>query len=234
MSHPAGTWAEQIEALTPPDERLSWLKVRWHPVFCRWMVWQLLPPNATPLLVLDVEQKLVRHPTRGHCMPDPTSKLLLDREMVDQPAWDLYEQTGRYGRSYWVVQGEHGGHKRRFSNVEKQLARLHGKRLEPPAPGDLPYAPVDRRVFDKLAPYDQLLGWEYAFRRDEADPAMFTAQEREAMVGVKGQYWRWLESQVDAAFDSVETLTRRVPIPVRDDAPRIDYDAEKARILTAE
>lgn len=198
------------------------------------MVWQLVPQHATPLIVLSMEQKLVKTPKRDRWMPDPREGIRLDRDMVDQPAWDLFEETGRYGRSYWVVQGEHGGHKRRYSNVERQLARLHRKHLEPPHPGDLPYAPVDKRVFDKLAPYDQLLGWEYAFRRDEADPTMFDVKEKEAMTGVRSQYWSWLEGQVDAAFDSVETVSKRVPVPVRDDAPQIDYDALKHTILTSE
>ncbi len=232
-AHPLGTWAKDIEALTPHAERLAWLAVRWNPRCERALVYQLLPVFATPLLVCEDTQPLKKHPKVGCWMPDPAVRLHLMKDMVDSVSWQLFEETGRYSRSYWVVQGSHGGHKRRFSNVERQLARLRGLELDPPKPGDLPFAPVDGRVFQKLLPYDQVTAWEYAFGVDERTPAFFEAKEKEALKDIKGQYWAWLESQVD---DALEAMGRKMPLsdlPLRRvDGPHPDFDAIKDRLIS--
>jgi hypothetical protein len=70
--------------------------------------------------------------------------------LITERAWHMFQETGAWGRPYWVIQGEQGGHKRWFTTVEKQLLRMANLPMDPPAPGDLPYAEWDERVKNRL------------------------------------------------------------------------------------
>lgn len=230
------TWVDAIERLTPANDRVSSLLVRWHPDCERWLVYQLIPPQATPSVVCAPDQKLAHKTVNGdrYLVPDPTTPLLLSRDMLDHVAWAIYQETGRYARSYWVVQGEQGGHKRRFGKAESMLAKAHGFPAEPPAPGGLPYAPVDKRVFDKLAGMDVAQTWAYALALDDRRPEYFDHDEKRGMEEVRRQLWAWLETQVDRAFDETQSWKRRIQIDGDHDAPSVDYGAVKEALIAEE
>lgn len=232
--HPAGEHAATLEARCPLHERVAGLLVRWNHEACRWMVCQVLPPHATPILVCAPDQPLARH-AQGFLYPDPAAgQIRLMREMVDQMAWDIYEATGRYSRSYWVVQGEQGGHKRRFTSVERDLAKLHGFVSQPPSPGALPYAPVDQRVLDKVLLHDQVDAWNYALSLDQRHPEHFDADERRGLRVVREQLWGWMESQVERRWDEAYTRQSRPEIRTDPNAPDVDYETLKERVLNGE
>jgi hypothetical protein len=71
---------------------------------------------------------------------------------ITQTQWSLYHDTGRkyFPNPFWCVQGEHGGHKLQYTTLEKKMLRHAGLPSEAPAPGDLPYAPIDERTFAQL------------------------------------------------------------------------------------
>lgn len=85
---------------------------------------------------------------------------------VDLKAWELYQQTGHFGRRWWVIQGENGGHRYALSSDEKRLMRAMANGVDPVVPKicDLPYAPFDNRVLMHVRRYDKLASHKY--RRD--------------------------------------------------------------------
>lgn len=79
-----------------------------------------------------------------------------DDRIVTRLQWDLYKETQCYGKPYWCIQGDKGGHQRFFSTLEKQFLELQSLPTNPPLPGTLPYAPFDKRVTEKLVQHDRL------------------------------------------------------------------------------
>jgi hypothetical protein len=61
---------------------------------------------------------------------------------------------GYHAQPFWVIQGEHGGHKVSYTTVEAELAGNLGMSRTPPEPGSLPYAEWDGRVRANLRAYD--------------------------------------------------------------------------------
>jgi hypothetical protein len=148
--------------------------------------------------------------------------------------WDLFRSSGCYAQAFWIIQGERGGHKRRFTHIESKLLAARGRPSSPPVPGTLAYAPFDQRVVDKLGPLDQLQFWNRGIDLDERKPDDLDAEMREAAQAARGWLFNWLESQVDAALDSVTTLSNPLEIPTSPDARFLDRDAARAELVTAD
>ena len=68
---------------------------------------------------------------------------------------DYLHRTECLALPFWIVQGEHGGHRHRHTETEKSWARLMGLPEDPPAPGDLPFVLPDERVWRKIRQYDR-------------------------------------------------------------------------------
>ena len=231
MTHPAGSFAAEIEAQNPITDRVSGLLVRWQPEAGRWFIYQVLPAHCTPALVLDEKQPIIAKGTLF--IPAPGRELMLLREMVDQTAWEIFKETGRYSRPFWVVQGDKGGHKRRLSLLERRVAKqMTGRAADVPVPGDLPYAPVDRRVVEALRPLDRMQGWAYALDISSRSPQHFEATERAALDTAARELWSWLEHQVDAAWEDTETYRRKIDVPMGGDGAPSDYEALKEQMIS--
>lgn len=63
-------------------------------------------------------------------------------------------RRGYHAQPLWVIQGESGGHKLRYTSAERIIAARLGMAPTPPEPGALPYAPYDSRVRTNLLNYD--------------------------------------------------------------------------------
>ena len=50
----------------------------------------------------------------------------------------------------WIIQGSDGGHPITYDAMEEAILKAYGLPTDPPPLGTLPYAPLDRRVFDQL------------------------------------------------------------------------------------
>lgn len=234
------SWIQAIESLAPRSERLSWLKVTWRPDWQRWCVWQMTPPAGAPaimwgpdtILTVRVENILGNRMVRQS--PDPRFVVRLNRGNMTRWAWALHLETGCYPQPFWVVQGHAGGHKWQFNPAEEKLAVLHGYGEDPPEPGSLPYAPVDRRVFRKLIPLDQLRVWNFLSRQlDERDERDLDDTERQQMVDARWQLWRHMESQVDQAVAESGVRLAGDPMGGYRDAD-VDYEATQEAFITSD
>ena len=141
----------------------------WQPIE-RWGIWQVFPARTLPLdagtMAWDIWKELRGpHPrSAGHWCADGwcACRTKLDGwrgskvKCINRRQWELYRETGRYCRLWWIVQGEHGGHRYRLDQTEQRILQIHTGRSDVPAPGDLPYAPIDARVFDAIRHYDRV------------------------------------------------------------------------------
>lgn len=227
---------DALRRLTPRSDCLSWL----HPVWesgdwwesddsglgvHRWFLYQMVPKDYIP--------EFIREYLEG---PDPRTQGYYDSQLgrfvssaqpVSRRQWLLYREYECYGRPYWVVQGERGGHRYQLDPIEKQVVEMHGG-TDVPNPGALPYAPLDLRVVHAVAPYELMQNYtkmlDYCARSGE----QLDAEEEEARVAARWELWKWLEHQViDPAVDDLGRAWARL----RSDAPagdrRFDADFEE-------
>lgn len=196
-------WEKRLAEFSPRTTRFTWLKLiweqgyPWEPVE-RYLVYQMVPGHAVDEAVL--EQLEDPHPPSAHGNYYDTVKQEFIRNpdcLITERAWHMFRETGCWGRPYWVIQGENGGHKRWFTTVEKKLLRLANLPDEPPAPGDLPYAEFDDRVERHLRMLDLMHNVHNDLRRkkvlsNEGHHERQEALEKEFRV----QLTRWLSEQV--------------------------------------
>jgi hypothetical protein len=69
---------------------------------------------------------------------------------ITRQAWELFQKYDGWARPLYVIQGDQGGHKYRYTAWESRLAKAAGARPEPPFAGDLPYAEPDERTYENL------------------------------------------------------------------------------------
>jgi hypothetical protein len=221
-------WQERLDHIFPPNDRISWLKLVWvagdelvsragrvttDPVQ-RWVVFQMsrqIPAAVRPFL-----EGPPPHPKHN--------RIPLMREQ-----WDLYKSDGCYGQPYWIIQGEKGGHKRRFTKHEQKILKAERRPIDPPAAGELPYAPFDQRVLDKLIAFDHVQFWNRAIEFEERGADQLDAEEKQAAEACRGWLLDWLDSQVEAAIDSIPIG----PIQTSRDVAPLDVDLERHKLITA-
>lgn len=230
-------WQAWLDKVFPPNDRVSWLKIVWcagdevvhatirdgrvvnesvhtDPVQ-RWVLFQM--SRQVPSAVLPFLMGPPPHPK--------TNRIPLMREQ-----WDLYRDLKCYAQPYWIIQGERGGHKRRFNKHEQKLLKAQRLPVNPPAAGDLAYAPFDNRVIDKIIAYDHVQFWNRAIELDERKPDDLDAEEKQTTQDMRKWLLTWLESQVEAQMDSLP-IGR---IATSHDVAPLDVDLERHNLITAD
>lgn len=234
-------WEDRLAEHSPPTNRFSWLKLVWEPGYPweapveRYMLMQMIPAHAVEPYVL--EQLEDPHPPSMHgnyydahlTWTDETGAERIGKFvnnpdcLITEQAWRLFRETRCWGKRYWVMQGEKGGHKYRFTKVEQQMLRLLKLPTEPPEPGTLPYAPFDDRVLAQLEKLDMLKGVHGGLRRQKAILAgahseRYEESERALRAAVMGM----LKEQVEQIAGDVHQALMKL------DAPRTrDGDAQR-------
>lgn len=202
-------WQAELNSLFRPNREVSHLHLVWEPglewdQLGRWVLYQMLPPGRIPLLVLPY---LEGPDPRSFTKYDPVSKQVVRKRgapLISRQQWLLYRETGYYGMPFWVVQGDKGGHKIKFTKPEKMVARLKGHPTgNPPGMGELPYAPMDNRVIDKLVPLDEMRTYsllvDYAYR----SPEQLEADEERGAQEAQERLWTWVESQIGSYIEEL-------------------------------
>jgi hypothetical protein len=161
-------WQDELDELFPKSEDTSHLKLVWvagddwdvlddgelvWQGVERWYVYEMLPKQFTdPDILFELEH-----------MPEPIVRydsvmksVARGDRAVTRLQWRLFKETGMFGKPFWVIQGDRGGHQRFFTTFESQQLILLGLPHNPPLPGTLPYAPYDHRVRAKLLKHDRL------------------------------------------------------------------------------
>lgn len=229
-------WATQLAELYPRSEQISWPRLRWEPgypweVVERWMIDEMIPPHAVMPDVL--EQLQSPTPPQGHWDAVLDEYVHDDDSIITTTAWKLFRETGCWARPFWVIQGTKGGHKRWFSESEKKLLRLHGLPSDPAAPGDLPYAPFDNRVIQKLTQHDLLRDVNGQVRAHLGTKRILTLagyrrREDENARDFRKLLLGWLYEQIEDVAADVTTSLLAL------DAPRRDHDLTSGTLEAAE
>lgn len=221
-------WQEECRRMFgQPNEYIAWAHLDWYDDqgVNRLVVFQMLPLGKASSILL--EQFTGPEP---EWKDDGTAK----GAMVTRLAWKLFKQYRAVPLMFWVIEGSHGGHQRRFSEPQQKLLQLQGLPPHPPVPGSQPYAPWDNRVVTALAAMDRVKAWDKMLDFADQRPEDLDREMQAAAVAMKTAYLDWLTQQVDAAFESVDTLQSPVvtsDLLSRDVAP-VDPDAARATLMT--
>lgn len=185
---PSAFWQGALtRAFGGPNHRLAWLELAWHPGWERWVIYQVVPPGATNFFVQ-------LEPAAGAPM------LHIDLEMLDRGQRALWERTGCFGSVLWVIQGRHGGHRRRWWPYEAALAQMSGLPKDLPDPGELCYAEMDTRVFEQLMMLDSVGKWNQMVEWCDRNPNEVDAEMDEARRMLKRKLGGWVQDQVSNVF----------------------------------
>jgi uncharacterized protein (DUF58 family) len=207
-----------------PNEHLSWLELHFHPLWERWVVYQMVPHGKESGFLLADEQP------HGHFGP------AIERELLDLGQKQLYDRTGHYASPLWIVQGDRGGHRRRFWPYERTLAAMARLPEDPPLPGELPYAEMSWLVIEELHKLDQVNKWNKMLEFCDRHQDDLDEDELEGQRELRRKLLGWVQEQVSQVF---ETMTRRDIAAAIDEIPhglgkRREFDHEEwmARKLT--
>lgn len=215
----AERWQPELDAIAPRTERgTSWFHLMWEPgevwaPVMRWVIWEVSPFERAPGFIQD--------DLRG---PNPrlfgkwdaaAGKFRQERSFtVNMRQWDFYQQTGCYGRPVFVVQGERGGHRRRWSDVQQNVIMaqtgmdtMPDGGLEPPAPGDLCYAEPDSRTIRKLAADDLVRLYGDILHRValRGGTSLLDIREQRVARQMAEIVFRHVEEEVEDALDAMVT-----------------------------
>lgn len=224
-------WQAELEAIVPRSDRVSWLKIAWHPgIFysplSRWVIYELEPnlDRIGPEILADIQGASPR--SRGSWVPDPSIPESLGghRWVSDSlhslTQWELFRATNCYPVLFWIIQGHNGGHVWRLDRI-KQRFMLAINGTDVPNPGDLPYAEWDQRVAQQIIRYDRLRKWTQARAWDSRGTTRTDAGlivHKEAFI-TEQQYTdemlKWLDGQI---HDAVSDLPASM-VPAMSDLP---------------
>jgi hypothetical protein len=161
-------WQKKLDELFPRSEFSSHLQLVWvagddwevmdegkpvHQGVERFCLYEMLPKQFTDPNILYELEEMPRPVVRYDSVMKSVAR---EDRSVTRLQWDLYRETGLFGRAYWYIQGDNGGHQRAFTTFESQQLILLGLPHNPPLPGTLPYAPFDQRVINKILKHDRL------------------------------------------------------------------------------
>lgn len=252
---PRPEWQRELDRIAPPAASVSSLRITWLPgdfwdPVERWVIWQVYPEGVVPQLA----QEAVRGPhprSTGHaCLPRINGQKGCDcgsfppwytwrHRWVGGPpesagiskwTYELFQETGRFHRLYWIVQGTLGGHRYKYTAQESRLSVLHGGPEQPPAPGDLCYAEPDHRTFARIGAADQLRRWRGLRDFTARDGRDLDQMERDQSEAYQEHLWQWMDDQLTEPTDKLRFEVRRrseLPRMRAGETPRvIDPDLE--------
>lgn len=240
-------WEKELAEISPPNGRFLWLKLQyragypWEPIE-RYMIYQMTPAHLMEvkagqkpsLMSVILEQLQDPDPPSAHGNfydkqfdngDGTTGKFIRNPDcLITEHAWQLYRETGCWGRPYWIIQGDKGGHKWEFTKAEKKLLMQAGLPRDPPRAGDLPYAEWDDKVKAKLMLLDMLRGQHGERRRAAAVAKGHSVQEeheKELQLELRKNLVKFLADQVsEIAPDAHKALLEM-------DAPYVHHTKEE-------
>jgi hypothetical protein len=258
-------WQAELERVVPRSDSVSWLKLAWYPGISyepvgRWVVYEM-EPNLDRLHTADCR---LRHGTwecirgcrlwdlaqesprlRGRWVKDQRIPQWLGGErwvssaMHSTLQWELYHETKCYPLLFWIIQGDKGGHLWRLDHVAQAFGtEIAG--IEPPLPGNLPYAEWNQQVIARIAEFDRLRKWKQSMSwnargENKTEAGLIVAQDiynREQEYSA--QVLHWLDHEIEQAVSDLP----RTALPKWADMPRgtgyeqEEYEEIEQRLLT--
>lgn len=233
------SWHEQVEALAPKQDRSSHMLLWWEsgtPIAPaqRWAIYQAIPFQYVDGWKMDAF--LADKPCRCLRQWQPEERCPKCLGLISPGRYRisnyLYE-TGCLALPYWVIQGHDGGHRRLYSQVDQQAARLLNQPQEPPETGSLCYAPVDNRVIRKIRAND-LAQRAFFDLRDAAEH-----DRKAAQLAFNTALSDYVDLGVEKAMDEVPIQRRgfmvdELPQNHTTDRRRVDYELERELFINQE
>lgn len=206
-------WDKALRAFSPITPDLPWLTLRWHaasrkdkngiPHDCgRWVMVQCVPKA----LVLKHRPENDIFVLLGGCPPsrfkDPEQGRIRATWASDYQC-RMYREHNVWAKDTWIIQGSDGGHPITYNPMEEAILKAYGLPTDPPPLGALPYAPLDRRVFDQLAKRDRRRMLGGMSSTSESVQKEFDEAERE----FRRIHVQQLESSMAASADFLDYYT---------------------------
>lgn len=228
---PPAAWVEELDRLAPPSDTMAHYRLVWEPgepeaPVQRWVIWQMRPKALTERLLWFARHDPYRanpkvlglldeHP-RKDAVWDPNAQCYRKRNgklaKTDRLTYDLYQRTGCYGERFWVIQGHRGGHRWSLNDTERRLLWMatNGVMKDVPFPGDLPYAPFDKRVVKHLLDIERILVTRKVLQYGQAMEAQLDQEEQAEVEQARALYFDWLGDQFAEVADEFRGLYRRI------------------------
>ena len=230
---PNPEWQRRLDQIAPPGLNIQSLHLYWEPGYAwqpieRWMVGRLWPRHKLPTYI---ERRWLDGPnpaTLGY-WDKKASEWVSLAPPISRRQWAVWQKTQCFMDPYWVVQGSGVGHKYRLSRQEAIVSALHGGQKDTPAPGELPYAEPDERMFGLLAQEDLVRKHLMGLNWVERNGGKQTPQQAALNEHMRDQVWNWLSQQ---AGEWAEQLSAHAYKDVWESAPVANNDpSEQAESL---
>lgn len=211
-------WETALRSFSPISREMPWLAGRWFPMRREINgVWQdcgrYLLSECVPVEILPDEtttqQEMKADLLRLLNGPKPSS---LPREvrpgvevLVNDYQWEMYRKYNVHARELWVIQGDAGGHATYYDPTEQEIRRIHGLPVDPPALGDLSYAPFDNRVIRQMERRNRLVACNMTLQqlRASGSAAALAAEIEEAEQRARAEFIRFITEQSRASADLI-------------------------------
>lgn len=218
-------WQAALDELFPPCDRLSRLLIRWEPgdawqPIQRFIIWQAedVSQLAIPPLIKAALNGPHPRSTGHYCSSGidphtnaPWCMCAIKRNgwkgganpFLDRATWELYRETGYFGRRWWTIQGEKGGHRFLWgpNEYESKLSQMAGGPAQTPAPGDLGFAPFDQRVLERLAPLDKVRAWSMMLDYADRNADQLDAEEDAEALAIRAALWKHVDWGIEEAWE---------------------------------
>lgn len=177
-------WEARLREVSPISDVVSWLSLRYHPDFERWVLYECVPIRFIS------DNTLIQDLAEGDTGADDVLVSAYQKEM--------FKQYRVHARPCWVIQGSKGGNKVEFTESDKELCRACSLPTEPPKPGALPYAPFDERVVGQILAMSKLMQARNSLSEFKAKHGTVDAQKRtyrDNLQAARAQYVKYLNEQ---------------------------------------
>lgn len=212
---PPPEWIARLREVSPVSDVVSWLDLRWHPDYQRWVLYECVP-------IRFVDDNALIEELGG---PDPDSPEGLHLS-VSRYQQQMFRQHRVHARPSWVIQGTTGGTQVVYGESTKELCRAMKLPTIPPAPGSLPYAPFDERVvtqIQKMSKLAQLRGDLSEFKRRYGNVENWKREKREQLRSARKAYVGFINEQF-SDVDEFKTALRKGEL---EHAPKTEKDFVK-------
>lgn len=148
--------------------------------------------------------------------------------------WEHWRAFGALSHPTWVVQGENGGHMRKYPDYVKSALALRGLPSDEPLAGDLGFARLDQRTMQHLRDADRLAKWTEKFSGVDWDDRtnVDALRERKAKeVEFRRDFMKWLDDAIVPVAVEMSRMIDFSNLPEGDRRYNEDEDEVERRLL---
>lgn len=213
-------WYQRLREISPITPVISWLEPRWFPMRLenggdggRWLLYECAPVRSLPISQrLDIEDMLGGVPPRFMDTSTESKRRSKAVRLMFADDWqcEMYRLHDVWARQLWILQGDTGGHPLQYEEAEQKILQLHGYPTDPPAVGELPFAPFDERVVRQMQRRNRLIqvGNDLHELKRTATGAAVESEWADAQKDYRRQYVQFLEDQQQPQVEFLKDFSR--------------------------